>query len=52
MRFPLDLVWLDGGGRPVRVDAAVPPRRLRSCLRARSVLECGAGRAVAFLAAL
>lgn len=39
MRFALDLVWLDGDGRVVRVDRAVPPRRLRSCRAARAVLE-------------
>jgi uncharacterized membrane protein (UPF0127 family) len=49
MRFALDLVWLDGAGRPVRVDRAVPPRRVRSCRRARSVLEIPAGEADAFL---
>jgi len=52
MRFALDLVWLDGGGRPVRVDRAVPPRRLRTCLAARSVVEVAAGRADALLTAL
>src|SRR4051794_15076932 len=51
MRFPLDLVWLGADGEPVRVDRDVPPRRARTCLRARSVVECGAGRADAFLAA-
>jgi uncharacterized membrane protein (UPF0127 family) len=51
MRFPLDLVWLDKAGAPVRVDRDVPPRSLRTCLRARSVVECNAGRADAFLAA-
>jgi uncharacterized membrane protein (UPF0127 family) len=51
MRFALDLVWLDGAGRAVRVDRDVPPRRFRTCLGARSVVECGAGRADAFLAA-
>lgn len=39
MRFVLDLVWLDAGGKPVRVDRDVPPRRLRACRRARSVIE-------------
>src|SRR4051812_36708114 len=39
MRFALDLLWLDAGGRVVRVDEAVPPRRVRTCLRARAVLE-------------
>lgn len=51
MRFALDLIWLGGDGRAVRVDRAVPPRRLKLCLRARSVVEAGAGRADAFLAA-
>ena len=41
MRFPLDLVWLDGAGRVVRVDEAVPPWRVRSCRVADAVLEAG-----------
>jgi len=49
MRFALDLVWLDAAGAVVRVDRDVAPRRLRSCLRARSVVETRAGRAQAFL---
>jgi uncharacterized protein len=44
MRFALDLHWLDGSGEVVRVDRAVPPRRVRTCLRARSVLELPARR--------
>jgi uncharacterized membrane protein (UPF0127 family) len=44
MRFPLDLVWLDEAGGVVRVDRGVPPCRVRSCRRARSVLEVRAGR--------
>ena len=51
MRFALDLVWLDRRGAVVRVDREVPPRRLRTCLRARSVVETPAGRADAFLEA-
>jgi uncharacterized membrane protein (UPF0127 family) len=39
MRFPLDLVWLDAGGAVVQVDRGVPPRRLRACRRASSVVE-------------
>jgi uncharacterized membrane protein (UPF0127 family) len=39
MRFALDLVWLDGAGAVVRIDRGVPPWRVRSCRRARSVLE-------------
>jgi uncharacterized membrane protein (UPF0127 family) len=51
MRFALDLLWLGAAGELVRVDRAVPPRRVRTCLRARSVVEVAAGRADAFLAA-
>lgn len=50
MRFALDLIWLDGEGRVVRVDASVPPRRLKTCLRARSVIETRGGCAEPFLA--
>ena len=51
MRFPLDLIWLGPDGRPVRVDRDVAPRRMRSCLGARSVIEANAGTADDFLAA-
>ena len=51
MRFPLDLIWLGKDDRPVRVDRAVPPRRIRICTRARSVVEANAGTADDFLAA-
>jgi uncharacterized membrane protein (UPF0127 family) len=49
MRFALDLIWLDKQGTTVRVDRHVPPRRLRACFRARSVVETVAGHADAFL---
>lgn len=52
MRFALDLVWLDAAGAVVRVDADVRPRRLRSCRRARAVLECNAGEGGQLAAAL
>jgi uncharacterized membrane protein (UPF0127 family) len=39
MRFPLDLLWLDATGEVVRVDRAVPPRRVVGCRAARSVIE-------------
>ena len=51
MRFPLDLIWLDKAGHVVRVDPQVPPRRLKSCFRARSVVEARGGTADTFLAA-
>ncbi len=51
MRFALDLIWLRGDGSVARVDRDVAPRRMRLCVRARSVVECNAGRADAFLAA-
>jgi uncharacterized membrane protein (UPF0127 family) len=50
MRFALDLIWLDAAGAVVRVDRGVPPRRARSCLAARAVVEVRAGAADAFLA--
>lgn len=52
MRFALDLLWLGVSGEVVRVDRDVAPRRMRTCLRARSVIEVAAGRADAFVAAL
>ena len=39
MAFRLDLVWLDGEGRTVRVDRGVGPCRVKACRRARAVLE-------------
>ena len=51
MRFALDLIWLGKGGAVVRVDRAVPPRRMRVCTRARSVVETAAGQADAFVSA-
>ena len=49
MRFPLDLVWLARDGSVVRVDENVPPRRVKVCGRARSVVECNAGHGRAFV---
>jgi uncharacterized protein len=51
MRFALDLIWLARDGGVVRVDRAVPARRHRLCLRARSVVETRAGEADHFLQA-
>ncbi len=52
MRFPLDLIWLDARGAVVRVDESVPPRRFRTCLRARAVIETRGGCSGGFLAAI
>jgi uncharacterized membrane protein (UPF0127 family) len=52
MRFDLDLLWLDAAGAVVRRDVAVVPRRVRSCRRARAVVECRAGEGEHFAAAL
>ncbi|MBE2316287.1 DUF192 domain-containing protein [Solirubrobacter sp. CPCC 204708] len=52
MRFALDLIWLDRSGAVVRVDEAVRPRRFRTCLAARSVIEVRGGCAAGFVAAI
>jgi uncharacterized membrane protein (UPF0127 family) len=51
MRFALDLIWLDKAGQVVRVDRDVPPRRLKNCFKARSVVETPGGTADRFIAA-
>jgi uncharacterized membrane protein (UPF0127 family) len=52
MRFPVDLVWLDGRGAVTRLDAGVGALRARSCRNARAVLETNAGEGRAFAAAM
>ncbi len=52
MRFALDLLWLDRTGELVRLDRDVAARRLRTCLRARSVVEAPAGEGERFATAL
>jgi uncharacterized protein len=42
MRFALDLVFLDAGGRVLRVARGVPPWRIVSCRGAAAVLETAA----------
>ncbi len=39
MRFPLDLLFLDGELRLLMARAGVPPRRVVGCRRAAAVLE-------------
>jgi len=46
MRFALDLVWLDGEGRVLRVDRAVGPGQLVRCAGASGVVEVVAGESV------
>jgi uncharacterized protein len=52
MRFALDLVWLSKDASIVRVDHGVGPRRMKTCARARAVVETRAGEGDAFAAAL
>jgi uncharacterized membrane protein (UPF0127 family) len=52
MRFALDVVWLDAKGAAIRLDSAVAPRRMRTCLRASAVIECNAGEGERFAQAL
>lgn len=52
MRFALDLLWIDADGVLVRLDRAVAPRRLRTCLGARGVIEAAAGTGERFAAGL
>jgi uncharacterized protein len=52
MRFALDLVWLGRDRRIVRIDTNVPAWRMRTCLRARSVIETCAGHGDRFAAAI
>lgn len=46
MRYPIDVVFLGGGGRVLRVVREMQPKRLtRVVLRARAVVELPAGEA-------
>ena len=47
MRFAMDAVYLDGGGRIVRIVDAMKPWRLSWCRGAKSVLEMTSGAAKA-----
>lgn len=44
MRFPIDLVFIDGDGCAVRTASRVQPWRISLALRARAVIELPAGR--------
>jgi uncharacterized membrane protein (UPF0127 family) len=39
MRFAIDIAFLDAKGRSVRIERAVPPRRILVCRKARAVIE-------------
>ncbi len=43
MAYRLDLIWLDGEGRAVRIDRGVGPCRVKACRAARAVLEVPSG---------
>jgi uncharacterized protein len=45
MRFPIDVVFLGTNGDVLKVAPHVKPWRMRSCRRARAVLELAAGEA-------
>lgn len=52
MRFAVDLVWLDAGGRAVLVDTDVRPGQQRRCRAAKAVLEVPVGESERFAAAV
>jgi uncharacterized membrane protein (UPF0127 family) len=43
MRFPIDLIYLDGKNHIRKLCSSVPPWRLSACLSAHSVLELPSG---------
>ena len=45
MRFPIDVVFVSRKGEVLKVSGNVGPWKMRSCRRAHSVLELGAGEA-------
>lgn len=51
MRFPIDLVWLDGDGKVLRIDYGVR-RTIKACRGARTVVETRAGEGTRYAAAL
>lgn len=47
MRFPIDVIFIDGDGRAVRVVPALAPWRIAMSARAKAVIELAAGTAKA-----
>jgi uncharacterized membrane protein (UPF0127 family) len=44
LRFPIDVVFVDGEGRALRLVLELQPWRMAASVRARSVIELAAGR--------
>src|SRR5262245_37675820 len=47
MQFPIDLIFIDGDGRAVRIVPALAPWRIAMSARAKAVIELAAGTAAA-----
>ncbi len=43
MRFAIDVAFIDEWARPLRVERAVPARRVLACRGAFAAIECAAG---------
>src|SRR3954451_15794476 len=50
MRFPIDVAFIDEWARPLRIERAVPPRRLLVGPAASAVLEPPAGEIARYIA--
>jgi uncharacterized membrane protein (UPF0127 family) len=50
MRFPIDVAFIDEWARPLRVERAVPPRRVLVCRAAFAALETPAGEIARYIA--
>ena len=50
MRFPIDVAFVDEWAQPLRIERAVPARRLLLCRGAFAVLETRAGEVARFVA--
>jgi uncharacterized membrane protein (UPF0127 family) len=43
MRFPIDVAFIDRGGRVRHIVRALVPSRIAVCFRAKATIECAAG---------
>ena len=48
MRYSIDVVYVDGQGRVLKIARDVAPLRMSACLHAHAVLELAVGQAQAF----